>query len=123
MKSKCFVVNIPTHDLLAAVMVCGKVSGRDVDKFTESGLCPEKAGTIDAVKVRECAGSIECKLIDRWQSGDHFVFVGEAWGAEAEEDLYQNGRWAIPEAQLLFHLGADSFFGPGESFTARQRRS
>jgi flavin reductase (DIM6/NTAB) family NADH-FMN oxidoreductase RutF len=38
-----FVVNLPTAELLAQVGYCGEVSGREVDKFTETGLSRQKS--------------------------------------------------------------------------------
>ena len=39
-KSREFVVNIPTEDLLNAVDYCGRISGRKIDKFAQRKLSP-----------------------------------------------------------------------------------
>lgn len=38
-----FIVNIPSWKLFEAVLFCGTYSGREIDKFKEAKLTPEKA--------------------------------------------------------------------------------
>lgn len=38
-----FVVNIPTRSILKETDFCGVTSGRDINKFSETGLTPESA--------------------------------------------------------------------------------
>ena len=38
-----FVINLTTKELLQAADYCGVKSGRDIDKFKELGLTPERA--------------------------------------------------------------------------------
>ncbi|UCC28604.1 MAG: flavin reductase family protein, partial [Candidatus Bathyarchaeota archaeon] len=42
-KSGEFVVNLPTVRILREVDFCGMVSGKEVDKFSQTGLTPEPA--------------------------------------------------------------------------------
>ena len=56
-----FVINLTTEELAAATDYCGVRSGRDVDKFKETGLTREKA---DIVKAPLIKGS----GVDRMQS-------------------------------------------------------
>ncbi|MDP2923404.1 MAG: flavin reductase family protein [Candidatus Omnitrophota bacterium] len=110
-KSKEFVINIPDWALLNKVMFCGSVSGRSSDKFKEAKLISQKANVLkQAVKVKECIGSIECSLLETKEVGDHFLFIGEAVYAEAEDSYFINDFWDTSKVGLILHLGANFFF-------------
>jgi flavin reductase (DIM6/NTAB) family NADH-FMN oxidoreductase RutF len=77
-KSKEFVINIPDPGLIEAVRLSGENSGRDADKFELSGLTKERSEKVGAPSIKECMASIECRVVNSIQTGDHTVFVGEA---------------------------------------------
>jgi len=77
-KSGEFVINIPGAEFIEAVRICGESSGRDVDKFGLAGLTKEKSEKVSAPSIGECMASIECRVVDSIETGDHVVFVGEA---------------------------------------------
>ena len=110
-KSKEFIVNVPGFDLLKSVVYCGSHSGREVDKFKEASLTPEKANRlIKTPMIKECIGHVECYLRDIKEVGDHFLFIGEAIYACAKEDLFKE-TWQVDKAKLIFHLGGGFFTG------------
>lgn len=43
-----FVINIPTSDLVSVVDYCGNTSGKEVNKFKETGLTPVPASQVQA---------------------------------------------------------------------------
>ena len=57
-----FVINLTTEELAFATDYCGVKSGRDVDKFKETGLTREKAEKVKAPMIAEAPVSIECKV-------------------------------------------------------------
>lgn len=71
------VVNVPTAELIDAVIGIGNTSGREIDKFDRFGLTPEPAQTVDAPAVGECHASFECRLSDDGFVGRHNFFVFE----------------------------------------------
>ncbi len=108
-KSEEFIINIPDLSLLDKVVFCGKVSGRDVDKFKEAKLTQLKANNlINTPLISECIGHLECYLRDVREFGDHRFFVGEIIYAQAEEGLFGQ-TWDVDKAKLIYHLGADFF--------------
>lgn len=112
MNAKEFVVNVPGKNLLKEVHGCGRVSGRDTQKFDLFGLTEEVSEQIESPGIKECYGIIECKLTDHFTTGDHTFFVGEVVNAKAEEDKYDfsNYRWYTrPESELLYHLGSSHY--------------
>jgi len=77
-KSGEFVINIPGAEFIEAVKICGENSGRDCDKFEISKLTKELSEKVAAPSIKECLASIECKVVDSFETGDHTLFVGEA---------------------------------------------
>lgn len=76
-KSREYVINIPGAELREKIGKFGRLSGKDCDKFKEAGLTREKSEKVNAVSIKECLQSIECKVVDELRVGDHIVFVGE----------------------------------------------
>lgn len=81
-KSGAFVLAWPGEDLAEATLLCGTKSGRDIDKFSETGLTAVKASEINAPLVAECIANLECRLVGQMTTGDHTIFGGQivaAW--------------------------------------------
>jgi flavin reductase (DIM6/NTAB) family NADH-FMN oxidoreductase RutF len=85
--SREFVVNIPNKDLLEKVDFCGMVSGKDVDKFSETGLTGTPAEKIKPPLIRECPASMECILRKIIPLGTHHLFLGEIVSVHLDEDI------------------------------------
>ncbi|MCW4015491.1 MAG: flavin reductase family protein [Candidatus Bathyarchaeota archaeon] len=75
--SKEFVVNIPATKIIQETDYCGITSGKDIDKFSETKLTPEKADNVKAPLIRECPVNIECVLKKTVSLGTHDLFIGE----------------------------------------------
>ncbi len=89
-----FVLNVPGAELKEKVEKYGRHSGRDCDKFAESGLTREKSEKVGAVSIKECLASIECKVVGEHEAGDHVVFVGRVQNIRERKNgkgLYQTG--------------------------------
>lgn len=71
------VVNIPTEAILKETDICGTVSGRNVDKFSETGLTPEPAEKVRPPIIRECPVNIECLVREKIRLGAHHLFLCE----------------------------------------------
>lgn len=97
-ESREFVVNIPSADLKDQVLLCGSTSGKDTDKFSEAGLTQEEAEKVKAPLIKECLASIECRLVNECDAGDHTIFVGEVVAVKDRR-----------EGKSLFHAGGSSF--------------
>lgn len=107
-ETKEFVVNIPTIDILKETLFCGRVSGRDHDKFKESGLTPLPAKKVKPPAIKECVAHLECKLLSQHTTGDHTIFVGEIVEAYANKDAFKH-KYKLKNAKMLFHLGGNQF--------------
>jgi len=83
-----FVFAVPGEDLWGEVLFCGTRSGRNVDKFKETGLTPRPASKIKPPLIEECLVNLECKLVGQLDTGDHTIFVGkivETWISEQKK--------------------------------------
>jgi flavin reductase (DIM6/NTAB) family NADH-FMN oxidoreductase RutF len=107
-KSKEFAVNIPTIDMLDETSFCGTASGRNHDKFKETGLTPLPANKVKAPLIKECVANLECKLRTQCTSGDHTIFVGEIVDAHVDKGAFRNA-YNLKKARMIFHLGGEKF--------------
>ncbi len=72
-----FVVSFPSADQEEAMMLCGTESGRDLDKEHDAGFQFERATMVDAPLIVGAVANLECKLVQRYDPGDHYILVGE----------------------------------------------
>ena len=70
-------MNIPGKNLSKQTDYCGIVSGRDVDKFSKTGLTQEPAEKVRPPLIRECPVNMECILKKKIPLGTHDLFLGE----------------------------------------------
>lgn len=100
-----YVINIPTKDLLRQLWICGGISGRDADKFSEAGLTARPAAAVKPPRVRGCVGFIECRVSRTVRAGECHAFFGDVVAAAAEEEFFEDGMWN-PTAEIPLHLAA-----------------
>jgi flavin reductase (DIM6/NTAB) family NADH-FMN oxidoreductase RutF len=81
-----FVVSVPGPGLLEAVKACGRLSGRDGDKFARAGLTPVPSREVAAVAVGECGAHIECRVTGRLDFEERTWFVGDVVAADRSPD-------------------------------------
>ncbi|TCS81338.1 flavin reductase family protein [Pectinatus cerevisiiphilus] len=93
-KSHEFTVSVPTHDMRAALAICGTKSGRDIDKFATASLTAQKSQKLDTPVIASAGMHFECKVVyqqdmlpknlsaavtDRWYGDNdwHTLYFGE----------------------------------------------
>jgi len=103
------VINIPGEELLEQTHYVGCVTGRDIDKFKESGLTPVAAGIVEPPLIEECAGHLECRIVETFKMESHDLLICEVVRALAEEELF-DGRW-IPEKFHTLHYLTGNKYG------------
>ncbi|MGQ9538458.1 MAG: flavin reductase family protein [Candidatus Bathycorpusculaceae bacterium] len=108
-ETKEFVVNIPTIDILKETLFCGRVSGKNHDKFKEAGLTPMPARKVKSPIIAECVAHLECKLHSQFATGDHTIFVGEIVEAYADKNCFTEAGYNLEKAKMVFHLGGNEF--------------
>jgi flavin reductase (DIM6/NTAB) family NADH-FMN oxidoreductase RutF len=117
MERKAFTVNIPSEPFLSEVAYVGRVSGRDVDKFAQTGLTPVKSTLVDAPYVKEFPMVIECKLKQTVELGSHTMFIGEIMDVKADRSVLREE--GAPDMEKLkpfvYSPGSSKFYGIGKS--------
>lgn len=112
-ESKEFVINLTNEDIVKAVDFCGVRSGRDVDKFAETGLTPGKAQMVKAPIVEESPVNIECRLKKIVKLGSHDMFIAEVLGVNVDQKyLNEKGKFELGKAKLVAYSHGE-YYGLG----------
>ena len=124
-----FVVNLTTKDLVYATDWCGVKSGRDVDKWKEMKLTPEKAEKLAyAPMIKESPVNIECKVVKTEKLGSHHMFLAQVVAVHADEDyMDENGRFDLNSAHPMVYSHG-TYYGVGKQlgtfgYSVRKRKS
>ena len=108
------VLNLPTRDLVREVYFCGSVSGRELDKFTETGLHPVASYVVKPPLIRECIAHIEAEVTELNEVGDHTIFIVKPRLCLVERTLFDD-TWDTTNqsAKGVHHLGGPFFLSDG----------
>ena len=100
-----FVINLTTEKLAYATDYCGVRSGKDVDKFKELHLTPEKAEYVSVPLIAESPVNIECKVVKKETPGSHHIFFAEVKAVHVD-DAYmdQKGRFALEKTDPIVYV-------------------
>ena len=82
-----FVVNLVTDRLVKVTDWCGVKSGRDVNKFAETGLTPLKANTSDCPIIAQSPVNIECTVTQVIELGSHDMFIAKVDTVDVDDNL------------------------------------
>lgn len=80
-KYKEFCINVPGPELIEASYIVGSISGKELrplEKFQKAKLTPIPSKIIKAPHIKECNAFIECKLVQKIETGDHWLYIGKA---------------------------------------------
>ena len=100
------VIAVPALELADKVVQVGNTSGRDIDKFAETGLTSLPARHVAAPLIAECFANLECKVVDSRLVNKYNLFVLETVQA-----------WIDPSQQnhkTIHHQGCGRFVVDGE---------
>jgi len=103
-----FVVNIARFDMANQVFYCGRKSGKDVDKFKETGLTVGKAKRVSVPIINECVAHVECRVVEMSSKWDHVLVIGEVLAAYAGKEAFK-GVYDLKRFKPLLYLGNDMF--------------
>ena len=109
-----FVINLTTEELAFATDYCGVKSGRDVDKFKETGLTREKAEKVKAPMIAEAPVSIECKVKEIRELGSHHRFIAQVAAVHADEKyMDEKNRFDLNRARPIVYSHGE-YLGTGK---------
>ena len=129
-----FCVNLVSRDLVRAADLCGVKSGRDVDKFAETGLTKVPSPLYGIPMIGESPVNMECSVKQVLELGSHDMFIGQIDGVYVAEKLFDSkGAVDMNEAGLAAYShgeyytlsGILGFYGysvAGEKALKRRKR-
>lgn len=86
-----FTINLTTKQMARATDWAGVRSGRDYDKWKETGLHPIPGEKVASPTIEESPLSIECRVKSVTRLGSHDMFIAEVLNVRADS------RWIDPE--------------------------
>ncbi len=97
------IITIPGSSLANAVMKCGKVSGRTIDKVSEFDIEMQKLANSSIMVPVHCRVAIQCSMKEYLEVGDHYLyvfFVDKVFGNDEENAVFAwNGYSEIRTAK------------------------
>ncbi len=98
-----FVINLTTKSIAEATDWCGVKSGRDHDKFKESGLTALPATVVKCPIVAEAPISIECKVIEIKELGSHDMFIANVVNIIADDRFIdpETGAMSLALSEII----------------------
>jgi flavin reductase (DIM6/NTAB) family NADH-FMN oxidoreductase RutF len=109
-----FVINLPTIALTRAVDFCGVRSGRQLDKFAETGLTSLPAAKVNCPMLAQSPLSLECRVFQQIELGSHTMFLADIVAVDVDENLIdKTGKLHLERAGLLAYAHGE-YFALGE---------
>ena len=92
-----FALCFPSVEQKSAVIFCGTHSGKEYDKFKETGLGQISSKYIKPPIIADSVAAFECRVSGSLKTGDHTIFAGEILTAYVSEHplkrLYNFGEF------------------------------
>jgi flavin reductase (DIM6/NTAB) family NADH-FMN oxidoreductase RutF len=100
-----FVMSAPTREMMDMVVFAGRISGRDVDKWRETGLTPVKPSKVSVPLIGEAIGNVEYKVVNRIPfDAAKDLFVGEVVAVHVRKGAME-GELFREDADPLIYMG------------------
>lgn len=98
-----FVINLTTEDLVKATDYCGVRSGKDIDKWEQTGLTKGKAKSLQyAPIIEESPVNIECKVTEVKELGSHHMFLAEVTSVQVDDSyMDEKNKFNLNKTGLL----------------------
>ena len=116
MARQAYTLSVPGVSQIKEADYFGMASGRDTDKFRETGLTPVRSEVVDAPYVGEFPMVLECRVVHHYELGLHTHFVGEILDVKVEECMLgADGKPDIGKIRpVVFAPETRRYFGIGE---------
>lgn len=102
-KNMEFTLNLTTAEMARAVDWAGVRSGRDYDKWKETGLTPLPGEKVASPTIAESPISIECRVKEIVKLGSHDMFIADVLNVRADSRFLDEatGTLRLDQARLL----------------------
>ena len=101
--SGCFAINLTTKAIAHATDWCGVKSGKNVNKFKETGLTWSKCPNINAPMLNESPVNIECEVVEIKELGSHDMFIANVIAVHADDKYIdkRTDKFRLDKANLV----------------------
>lgn len=101
-----FVAAAPTKDMIAALTLSGKISGRELDKIDHLDLETVPGEVVDVPMLKNAVGNIECRVMESFEYEGYTYYIA---GVEKAHVVLggMDGRILSAEAEPLAYMGSD----------------
>lgn len=109
LKTKDFVVNIPSQKILKKLWICANDFPYGVSEIKKANLTEEKSIKVKSPKIKECLAHFECRLFRQYRTGDHLLIMGRVLWADVKDEFLKRKKYLITQAHPLMHIGGAEF--------------
>jgi len=101
-----FTINLTTSAMAHATDWCGVKSGREFDKWKETGLTPLSGVKVGCPHIKEAPISIECRVKEIVHLGSHDMFVADVLNVIADDRYIDpaTGAFDMAKADLISYI-------------------
>lgn len=98
-----FTLCLTTAEMARATDWCGVKSGRDFDKWKETGLTPVKGQTVGCWMPEESPLCIECRVKEIMRLGSHDMFIADVLNVVADDRYIDpaTGRFDLASSGIM----------------------
>ncbi len=125
-ESGVFAICVPTVSFIDQVYAVGRVSGREMDKFSRFNIQTVQSTELDIPVIENgCIAWLECRLLPEPGPQKRYdTCFGEVVSAAAHEHVFKDGFWNFTNQNrnlhTIHHLGSGNFVLSGDVVHARQ---
>lgn len=111
-----FTINLTTEKMAAYTDWIGVRSGRDYNKWKETGLTPVSGVKVACPSIEQSPLCLECKVKTILPLGTHDMFLAEIVNVRADEKYMnpETGKFELEKAGLLAYSHGQ-YYGLGEN--------
>ncbi len=104
-----FVVAMVTEEWMDEGIESEVSISRDKSEFDEVGLSESESEKVRSPSVEESPVNIECTYWDDFETGDHYLLVGEVVHVSADENSIKNDRLNLEDLGSVGHVAGEEF--------------
>ncbi|MCX6640266.1 MAG: flavin reductase family protein [bacterium] len=116
MERQAYTVNVPSEKYAKEADYFGVASGREVNKFAQTGLTAVHSNLVDAPYIAEFPLILECKVIHTHEIGLHTQFIGEILDVKADPEILDDKDNPLIQKirPIIYAPGLRQYLGIGE---------
>lgn len=98
-----FTINLTTAEMARATDWCGVRSGKDFNKWKETGLVPLPGEKVASPTIEQSPLSIECRVKNIISLGSHDMFIAEVVNVLADSKYIdpETGRFSLEKSGIM----------------------